>query len=334
MSEILSNVLKINPGSIKIENFIPGRVYKDSLKLTNISKSPIVFTIKASDKRKLTLNKTFLRIEVNETQIIDLAIQDKNDYSSKKLPAKPRKLFILINGESFCEKYEIELIYFCHKNLIYNYGYKTNLEMVSNNYKEVPSYYLKHLQNLGNRPVIKNEKLLIEKTCNFFIQRSETNEIKNLKSTIDNLIQQIYYLKRNVQGRINNSYYNKINEFHNLSKKNYSFFIMSNKLYDPKEKFKIDNDIVKNSIIDKNKVLLIENSILTHRIKMLEEKLYEIKNKVKEKGDFKEYSSYLSKSSNYRFLDNDEDINNESAKNIHDYYLEERKGINFNDNEY
>ena len=65
MAEIHPNILKINPGSIKIENFIPGRVYKDSLKLTNISKSPIVFTIKASDKRKLTLNKTFLRIEVN-----------------------------------------------------------------------------------------------------------------------------------------------------------------------------------------------------------------------------------------------------------------------------
>ena len=318
------NVLKINPGSIKIENFIPGRVYKDSLKLTNISKSPIVFTIKANDKSKLIFNKTFLRIEVNETQTIDLVIQDRNDYSSKKLPTKPKKLYIQMNGELFCEKYEIELIYFCHKNIINNYGHKTNLDMGNKNYKEVPSYYLKHIQNLTNSRVTKNEKLLIDKSCTFFIQRSEDSEIRNLKNTINNLLQQIYYLKNNNHGKLNNYKYNKINEFHNLSKRNYSFLIISNKLYDPKEKFKIDNDIDKNSIIDKNKVLLIENSILTHKIKMLEEKLYEIKNKEKEKIDFKEYSSYLSKSNNNYFQNNDEELNNES-ENIYAHHFKEKK---------
>ena len=168
----------------------------------------------------------------------------------------------------------------------------------------------------------KNEKLLIDKTCNFFIQSSETNKIKNLEITINNLLQQINYLKRNIQGRINNYNFNKIKEFHNLSKKNYSFFIISNKLYDPKGKFKINDDIDKNSIIDKNKVLLIENSILTQKIKMLEEKLYEIKNK--------ENSSYLSKSNNNYVLNNDVDLHNECENNIHDYHFEERKGINLN----
>jgi len=330
MSEILSNVLKINPGSIKIENFIPGRVYKDSLKLTNISKSPIVFTIKASDKSKLILNKTYLRIEINETQTIDLVIQDRNDYSSKKLPKKPKKLYIHMNGELIFENYEIELFYFCHKNIFNNYEYKANLEMGSNNHKEVPSYYLKHIQNLGNSTVNKNGKLLIDKTCNFFIQSSETNKIKNLENTINNLLQQIYYLKRNIQGRVNYYNLNKKNEFHNLSKKNYSFFIISSKLYDPKEKFKINDDIDKYSIIDKNKILLIENSILTHKIKMLEEKLYDIKNKEKEKNYFKGNSSYLSKSNNNYVLNNGEDINNECENNIHDYLSEERKGINLN----
>jgi hypothetical protein len=319
------NVLKINPGSIKIENFIPGRVYKDSLKLTNISKNPIVFTIKSNDKSKLILNKTFLRIEGNETQTIDLAIQDRDDYSSKKLPKKPKKLYIHMNGELICEKYEIELIYFCHKNIINNYGHKTKLGMGNNNYKEVPSYYLKHIQNLGNSRVKKNETLLIVKTCTFFIQSSEINEIRNLKNTINNLLQQIYYLKNNNNGKLNNYNYNKMNKFHNLSKRNYSFFIINNKLYDPKGKFKIDNDIEKNAIIDKNKVLLIENSILTHKIKILEEKLYEIKNKEKEKIDFKEYSSYLSKSSNNYFQNNDEELYNENEKNIYEHHFKEKK---------
>ena len=327
MAETHPNVLKINPGSIKIENFIPGRVYKDSLKLTNISKSPVVFTIKASDKSKLILNKTFLRIEINETQTIDLVIQDKNDYSSNKLPKKPKKLYIHMKGELIFEKYEIELIYFCHKNIFNNYEHKTNLEIGSNNHKEVPSCYLKHI---GNSTVNKNGKLLIEKTCNFFIQNSETNKINNLKNTINNLLQQIYYLKKTIQGRINNYNFNKINEFHNLRKMNYSFFIISNKLYDPKGKFKIDNDIDKKSIIDKNKILLIENSILTHKIKMLEEKLYEIKNKEKEKSDFKENSSHLSKSSNNYILNIDEDLNNEYESNIQNYNLEDRKGNNLN----
>jgi hypothetical protein len=111
---------------------------------------------------------------------------------------------------------------------------------------------------------------------------------------------------------------------------NYSFFIISNKLYDPKGKFKIDNDIDKKSIIDKNKILLIENSILTHKIKILEEKLYEIKNKEKEKSDFKEKSSHLSKSSNNYVLNIDEDLNNEYESNIQNYNLEDRKGNNLN----
>ena len=63
---------------------------------------------------------------------------------------------------------------------------------------------------------------------------------------------------------------------------------------------------------------------------MLEEKLYDIKNKEKEKNYFKGNSSYLSKSNNNYVLNNGEDINNECENNIHDYLSEERKGINLN----
>ena len=63
---------------------------------------------------------------------------------------------------------------------------------------------------------------------------------------------------------------------------------------------------------------------------MLEEKLYEIKNKEKEKSDFKENSSHLSKSSNNYILNIDEDLNNEYESNIQNYNLEDRKGNNLN----
>ena len=63
---------------------------------------------------------------------------------------------------------------------------------------------------------------------------------------------------------------------------------------------------------------------------MLEEKLYEIKNKEKEKSDFKENSSHLSKSSNNYILNIDEDLNNEYESDIQNYNLEDRKGNNLN----
>ena len=93
------NLLTIVPGSINIENFIPGRVYKETLTIYNTCKIPIIVNLRASDKSKLLLNKSLLRIEVNDSQKVDLVIQDKINYSSKKLPTTPKKLYIHINGE-------------------------------------------------------------------------------------------------------------------------------------------------------------------------------------------------------------------------------------------
>ena len=90
------NLLTIVPGSINIENFIPGRVYKETLTIYNTCKIPIIVNLRPSDKSKLILNKSLLRIEVNDHQKVDLVIQDKINYSSKKLPTTPKKLYIYI----------------------------------------------------------------------------------------------------------------------------------------------------------------------------------------------------------------------------------------------
>ena len=297
------NLLTIVPGSINIENFIPGRVYKETLTIYNTCKIPIIVNLRASDKSKLILNKSLLRIEVNDSQKVDLVIQDKINYSSKKLPTTPRKLFIHINGELIEEKYEINLMYFCNNN--------TFKQKPNNTEKEIPSIYLARYQNQNLNPyndIKSNRKLLIDKTCNIFIRRYENNIVASLKNKINNLTQQILAMQKN-----GGKFYINKNDFKNYTKSNNSFFIISNKLDDPNGKFKTDEDVEKNAVIAKNKILLVENSILTSRVKMLEEKLAKIDN-------FEDNN----KNNNYN-------VDNQSNNN--DYYLKNNINNNYMNNE-
>ena len=110
---------------------------------------------------------------------------------------------------------------------------------------------------------INNRKLLIDKTCNIFIQRYENNRIVSLKKEIKLLTQQNYILsQRNKSLSLNNP--------NNFKIKNKSFFILGNKLEDKDEKFKIDKELEIKSLKNKNDALLIENNILAERIKDLE----------------------------------------------------------------
>ena len=258
------NLLTIVPGSINIENFVPGRVYKQTLTIYNTCKIPIIVNLRASDKSKLLLNKSLLRIEVNDSQKVDLVIQDKINYSSKRLPTVPKKLYIYINGELIEEKYEINLMYFCNNN--------TFKQKQVNNEKEIPSIYYTQYQNPFS-DARNNRKLRIDNTCNILIHRYENNLIASLKNKINNLTQQILKMQKNEKGG-QNLVSTDPKEYKNC--KNNSFFIISNKLEDPK--FKIDNEIDINAVIAKNNILLVENNTLVKRIKMLEEKLAEVEN--------------------------------------------------------
>ena len=335
------NLLTIIPGSINIENFIPGRVYKETLTIVNTCKIPIIINLRSSDKSKLILNKSLLRIEVNDSQKVDLVIQDKINYSSKKLPSKPKKIYIHINGELIEEKYEITLMYFCNKNTFNNFGNNiNNIEIPNNSTKEVPSYYLTQYQNIGMKA---NRRLVIDKTCNIFILRYETNEVNSLKNKINNLIQQISYLKRKTGKEIPEKINTETN-FKNLSKSSNSLFILSNKLDDPQGKFEIDKNVDKNAIIAKNKILQVENSILSKKIKLLEEKLSKYEN-MEGKIDLNEYNyNELNNNNNYflennlqnfnnnKELDNDDDIEYNEQIDYQDFqFQDDRKDIDLND---
>ena len=310
------NLLTIVPGSINIENFIPGRVYKETLTIYNTCKIPIIINLRSSDKSKLILSKSLLRIEVKDSKKVDLVIQDKINYSSKKLPTEPKKIFIYINGELIEEKYEINLMYFCNNATIKKEPNKTQ--------KIVPSIYLSHYQNPSPYPNLQtNRRLLIDKTCNIFIQNYENNLVSSLKNRVNNLMQQINNMQKNA-GKI------YINDDANYKKTNSSLFIMGNKLDDPLGKFKIDEETEKNTIIAKNKILLTENMILTNRIKILEERLAQGEN-FENKNDFNNYNFNQQNNNDNYYLKNNNIINNTNSNYIeNDNY----NNNNMNDNEY
>ena len=318
------NLLTIVPGSINIENFIPGRVYKETLTIYNTCKIPIIVNLRASDKSKLLLSKSLLRIEVNDSKKVDLVIQDKINYSSKNLPTTPKKLFIHINGELIEEKYEINLMYFCNNNTF-------NQKQIINPEKEIPSMYLSKNQNPYS-DLRSGRKLLIDKTCNIFIRRYENNLVASLKNKINFLTQQISKMKKS-GSKIN------ITNPINYSKTNSSLFILSNKLDDPEGKFKVDKDVDKNAIIAKNKILLVENSILASRIQKLEEKLMKLDN-FEEKKEFNNFNDYKYNNNESKGINNfmsnintENDYNN-NQNNIDNFqdYDNENMNENINDN--
>ena len=291
------DLLTIVPGSINIENFIPGRVYKQTITIYNTCNIPIIINLRSSDKSKLIIDKTLLRIEVNDSQKVDLVIQDKINYAKNKLPTKPKKLFVIIKGELIEEKFEVNLMYFCNKNtnqnlIQENYKAKT-IQMGPGNsmFKEIPSNYLTQCQNklysnnmnyyeINTRSNNFNKsKLKISKCTNFFIRKSESSKIIKLKNLVNNLMQQLAKYKGNNinfdYDKLNNNYTDiKNNNFNNLNRSRHSFCYLGNKILNENEdKFKIDCEIEKNAAVAQNKILKVENATLTNRIKLMEEKL-------------------------------------------------------------
>ena len=313
------NLLTIVPGSINIENFIPGRVYKETLTIYNTCKIPIIVNLRASDKSKLLLNKSLLRIEVNDSQKVDLVIQDKINYSSKRLPTVPKKLYIHINGELIEEKYEINLMYFCNNT--------TFKQKQLNTEKEIPSIYYTQSQNPYS-DARNNRRLRIDNTCRIFLQSYENNLIASLKNKINNLTQQILIMQKNQKSGQNLVTSDPKNY---KSCKNDSFFLISNKLDDPK--FKIDNEVDINAILAKNQILLVENNTLAKKNKILEEKLAKVENF--DKNENNNYNITNEKNedndninSNYYMRNNN--INNNM--NNMNYNINNNMNYNINDN--
>lgn len=261
---IRSDLLKIIPGQIILQNFIPGRLYKESLTIYNTATIPMLLNLRSSDKSKLIINKSFLKIPVNSSEKISLVIQDKINYVKNKLPSTPKKLFIHLTGELIDYKFEITLMYFCNVNTTNNnfINVSPSQEINKNennntNLKEVPSSYFK-MNNIYNKEGKKNDKKIIQKVQNLFVKGYGNDEVNKLNEVINDLVQK-------------NSMYKKISEEATLEKNNN---IGNNMNFNSN-----DDDIEKRAIIAHNKILVVENSVLTNRIKYLESKLMECQSK-------------------------------------------------------
>ena len=156
------NLLTVIPGNITIGNFVPGRVYKETLMIYNTCNVPIIINLKSSDKSKLSISESKMRIGVNQSKKLDLLIQDKTNYKYIKTPTKQKKLLIHMKGDLIDEKYEINLLYY-DRNMsnnnsnrnIFNPNFIKNNRMnpmgnnefqnqimLNNQYSEVPQGYL------------------------------------------------------------------------------------------------------------------------------------------------------------------------------------------------
>lgn len=261
------SLLNIIPKNIVIENFIPGKIYRKMFEIENKSKMPIIISLKPSDKSKLLLNKTSLRLDVKDKKIIELIIQDNLKYTETNYPMVPKILSIKIKGELIDVRYIITLNYIPkinkHKEILTYNNIQTQFS--ENEYeKYIPNYYLtKYQKPLYDKNFIKSRRYLIDNNINLIFKSYENNKIISLKNKIQLLkLQNLQLIQQNKKIDSNNPKNYKI--------KSKSFFILGNKLEDPEEKFKIEDDIEKNVLKNKNAALEIENQILVERIKDLE----------------------------------------------------------------
>ena len=110
------NLITVVPGSISIQNFIPGKLYKDNITIYNTCNVPIVINLRSSDRNKLFVGENTIRLGVNQAKKIPLVIQDKIKYNYNKLPTQ-KVLYIHLSGELIDEKFEIVLNYFSKGNI-------------------------------------------------------------------------------------------------------------------------------------------------------------------------------------------------------------------------
>ena len=171
--EMRPNLLTVIPGNITIQNFVPGRIYKETLMIYNTCNVPIIINLKSSDKNKLSLSDSKMRIGVNQAKKLDIIIQDKMNHKYIKTQQLQKKLFIHINGDLIDVKYEINLLYYdknqstnntnrirnnINPNLINNnrinqFGNEVNNQMMMNNpyYENSQGYLTENPNNFINK---------------------------------------------------------------------------------------------------------------------------------------------------------------------------------------
>ena len=188
------NLLTVIPGNITIENFVPGRVYKESLMIYNTCNVPIVINLKSSDKSKLSISESKLRIGVNQAKKLDLLIQDKINYKYIKTPTKQKKLFIHMKGDLIDVKYEINLLYYDKNKInsqrkIFNQNFMNNNNRLNQIGNEIPNQMIMNNQytDIPQGYLTENPNNFINKqNINFTIAENYNNQYSS-KNNNDNI---------------------------------------------------------------------------------------------------------------------------------------------------
>ena len=103
---INQNLITVIPGSITIQNFVPGKLFKESIVIYNTSNVPITLNLSSNDKSKLNLSENFIKLGVNQAKKISINIQDKTKYNSNNFPNN-KHLSIHLSHNLINENFEL-----------------------------------------------------------------------------------------------------------------------------------------------------------------------------------------------------------------------------------
>ena len=231
----MQNVITVIPGSFTIQNFIPGKIYKDAIVIYNTCNVPITIKLTSSDKNKLLLNENIIRLGVNQTKKINIIIQDKVKYNYNKFPFQ-KKLFIHLKGDLIDEKFEINLYYFVKGG----YNPVNNLNDIKNIQRQ--------FDNLNSN----------NNNTNYEFNNTNNNNNDNNNNVDEDYLRSMKFLDNINNNNNNNNNYNNSNNIYNNSNYNNNYNNNNNN----NNNYNITNEDEYNIPISINKVE--EFSILSH----------------------------------------------------------------------
>ena len=298
---INQNLITVIPGSITIQNFIPGKLFKESIVIYNTSNVPITLNLSSNDKSKLILSENFIKLGVNQAKKISINIQDKTKYNTNNFPNN-KLLSIHLSNDLIDENFEIFLIYY---KKIENDNSYVNLNSYEeeylrhgsfhNNIKEKEKGKEELIQNKINPNIsgLKNQNdnyIYSFNQLNYQMEKCENLEIlgyeneyqKNSNPTIQELndIIQNLLLKMSEMKEIIDSYITHKNYLNNnLMLESNSVFFISDKAIN--KEVNNENEYIENTkreqemlnLQNKNNLLSLENQTLIERINILEKKI-------------------------------------------------------------
>jgi hypothetical protein len=298
---INQNLITVIPGSITIQNFIPGKLFKESIVIYNTSNVPITLNLSSNDKSKLILSENFIKLGVNQAKKISINIQDKTKYNTNNFPNN-KLLSIHLSNDLIEENFEIFLVYY---KKIENDNSYVNLNSYEeeylrhgsfhNNIKEKEKGKEELIQNKINPNIsgLKNQNdnyIYSFNQLNYQMEKCENLEIlgyeneyqKNSNPTIQELndIIQNLLLKMSEMKEIIDSYITHKNYLNNnLMLESNSVFFISDKAIN--KEVNNENEYIENTkreqemlnLQNKNNLLSLENQTLIERINILEKKI-------------------------------------------------------------